>query len=185
VLNPEDGLSPEVHREMRRLPDLGAGARMRVMAAVRAASAGPLLTSGRRNGGRAGWISPAVGSVLAAGFLFAVAGLGMDARLSPPPASSNAISTAIRDTLMLVRFAFHSPRAGSVALVGDFNGWRAGELRLRRDAKSGTWAATVAVAKGEHQYAFVIDDTLWAADPSAPTSVRAGRLVSRLEVPTP
>jgi hypothetical protein len=185
VLNPEDGLSLEVRRELRRVPDLGSGARARVMAAVRAASAGPLLTAGRRNGGRAGWISPAVGSVLAAGFLFAVAGLGMDARLSPPPASSSAISSAIRDTLMLVRFAFHSPRAGSVALVGDFNGWRAGELRLRRDGDSGTWAATVAVARGEHRYAFVIDDTLWAADPSAPTTVRAGRLVSRLEVPTP
>jgi hypothetical protein len=184
VHSPEEFLSEEVRRELRRLPDLGGTARARVMTAVRAAAAGPRIRR-RWHSGRAGWVSPVAGGLLAAGFLLAALGLQTDPRFSSPAAPTGAISSAIRDTLKLVRFALHAPAAGSVALVGDFNGWRRDALTLRRDSASGAWIAAVALAPGSHRYAFVIDDSIWSTDPLAPATVRDGRAVSRLVVPTP
>ena len=75
-------------------------------------------------------------------------------------------ASALRDTLRLVRFALAAPSAARVALVGDFNGWRAAATPLVMVAEStGVWAATVAMRPGVHRYAYVVDDTQWTADP--------------------
>ena len=90
---------------------------------------------------------------------------------------------SLRDTLRLVRLMFDDPGARQVAVVGDFNGWRAGATPLHRDATTRRWSATLALRDGEHRYAFVVDGTRWVPDPAA---ARArgddGRMLSLLHV---
>jgi len=61
-----------------------------------------------------------------------------------------------------IRFSLRlsgNPRQVSVA--GSFNQWTAVPMRRQRD---GSYAATVAVPSGEHQYKFVVDGQ-WMTDP--------------------
>lgn len=67
------------------------------------------------------------------------------------------------------QFVFRSRTARRVALVADFNGWNPSATPLQRVAGSGMWAVTLPVAPGRHGYAFLVDDTLFALDPHAPT----------------
>jgi hypothetical protein len=95
----------------------------------------------------------------------------------------DSMVATLRDTLRLVRLIFDDSGARQVAVVGDFNGWRAGETPLTRDAASHRWTATLALRDGSHRYAFVVDGTRWVPDPSA-ERVRAddGRVYSLLHV---
>jgi hypothetical protein len=95
----------------------------------------------------------------------------------------DSVVSTLRDTLRLVQLIFHDPGARQVAVVGDFNGWRAGETPLARDPVTRRWSATLALRDGSHRYAFVVDGSRWAPDPSA-ERVRAddGRIVSVLHV---
>jgi len=77
-----------------------------------------------------------------------------------PPGSGGAVAT----------FVLVAPEARSVALVGDFNGWDAARMPLRRDV-SGLWTVEVPLAAGRYQYAFVLDGGRFVADPSAPRAV--------------
>jgi hypothetical protein len=67
-----------------------------------------------------------------------------------------------------VTFVFRAPGAATVALVGDFNGWDPQATPLARAALGDAWTAEVALPRGLHVYAFVIDGRDWASDPSAP-----------------
>ncbi|AHG90698.1 glycoside hydrolase family 13 domain protein [Gemmatirosa kalamazoonensis] len=71
----------------------------------------------------------------------------------------NAIVLAIRDTVRMVRFALEAPAASRVALVGDFTGWGARAVELRR--RGGAWAADVPLRGGRHRFGFVVDDSQW------------------------
>jgi hypothetical protein len=71
-----------------------------------------------------------------------------------------------RRTENRVRFTLVAPNASHVSLVGDFNGWNAGALPLRRST-DGTWEVEVPLAPGRYAYSFVVDGAL-ARDPSAP-----------------
>ena len=75
------------------------------------------------------------------------------------------------DTVYLVRFVFvdSSRAAHSVALVGDFNAWRLGSSKLAETGVPGVWTASVPLAPGRHEYAFVVDGKRWVADPTATT----------------
>jgi len=78
-------------------------------------------------------------------------------------------SAGIRGTgRTAVTFVFRAPGASRVSLVGDFNGWDPDATPLRRATLSDTWIAQVPLEGGLHAYAFVIDGSDWAADPSAP-----------------
>jgi hypothetical protein len=182
------GFRADLLRELRRPPNFGAAPRMRVMDAVRREKARPGFAFIRRwNGERPGWISPALGTSLAAGLLlFTAVGSQLELRRdSGASVSSGAISAAIRDTMMLVRFALHAPGAGSVALVGDFNSWRRDSILMRPVGPGGAWVASVPLARGEHRYAFVVDDTAWVLDPESRAFSSSGRVSTRLIVPTP
>jgi 1,4-alpha-glucan branching enzyme len=100
-----------------------------------------------------------------------------------PVVLGDTVVSALRDTLRLVRLMFDDPGARQVAVVGDFNGWHAGETPLVRDAATHRWSATLALRDGFHRYAFVVDGTRWTPDPSA-ERVRAddGRVYSLLHV---
>jgi len=69
-----------------------------------------------------------------------------------------------------VTFVFLAPRARSVALAGDFDGWDAARLPMRREG-SGLWTVEVPLAPGRYQYAFVVDGRRFVADPSAPPAL--------------
>jgi hypothetical protein len=180
VHEPENDLPESLRRELRREPRFGALARTRVMSAVRREAAAPA---------RGGWLSPLVAAALAASLAVGVlasplvrAGRLGDAPLEPDRGS--ALSVAIRDTLLLVRFALVAPHAERVALVGDFNAWQPNATPLVRSTPDGAWVGQAAVVRGRHRYAFVVDDTQWVADPAAPATLAPnGRPASRLVVP--
>jgi 1,4-alpha-glucan branching enzyme len=62
-----------------------------------------------------------------------------------------------------------APRAEKVYVAGDFNDWRAGELRLWRD-KAGPWKIALFLAPGRYEYRFIVDGE-WQDDPSSSARV--------------
>lgn len=68
-----------------------------------------------------------------------------------------------------VQFVLVAPTARKVAVVGDFNGWDPTHAAYRAHHQGGgVWAVTASVPVGHHRYAFVVDDSVWVADPTAP-----------------
>jgi hypothetical protein len=84
------------------------------------------------------------------------------------PAASPA--TLRRDTTV-IRFVFVAPKASSVSLVGDFNGWDRARTPLQAIARDGIWTVALPLPPGRHRYAFIVDGTRWMVDPSAPRAV--------------
>jgi hypothetical protein len=68
-----------------------------------------------------------------------------------------------------VQFTIIAPDAKKVAVVGDFNSWDASRAGFQaRHTGGGVWTVTAPVAAGHHRYSFVVDDSVWMADPTAP-----------------
>lgn len=68
-----------------------------------------------------------------------------------------------------VQFVLVAPDAKKVAVVGDFNGWDASHVAYQAQQRGGgVWSVTASVPVGHHRYSFVVDDSLWVADPTAP-----------------
>jgi hypothetical protein len=67
-----------------------------------------------------------------------------------------------------VQFVLVAPDAKKVAVVGDFNGWDASHADFQATHNGGVWSVTAKVPVGHHRYSFLVDDSLWVADPSAP-----------------
>lgn len=65
-------------------------------------------------------------------------------------------------------FKHKAPRAKSVELVGDFNAWKPGLLKMKRRS-DGLWTLVVPVRPGAHKYLF-LDDGQPVVDPSAQTA---------------
>ncbi|MCR4295345.1 MAG: glycogen-binding domain-containing protein, partial [Elusimicrobia bacterium] len=59
-------------------------------------------------------------------------------------------------TLTSVEFRHRAPKAKSVELVGDFNAWRTGLLRMTRGG-DGVWTVSIPVVEGRHKYLFLVD----------------------------
>jgi hypothetical protein len=71
-----------------------------------------------------------------------------------------------------VQFVLIAPAAKKVALVGDFNGWDAAHVDYQAEHRGGgVWSVTARVPVGHHRYSFVVDDSVWMADPIAPRAV--------------
>lgn len=64
-----------------------------------------------------------------------------------------------------VELTCEAPEAGKVFAAGDFNQWRAGDTRLRRD-KSGSWKTQLWLPPGRYEYRFIVDGE-WQNDPHA------------------
>jgi hypothetical protein len=88
-------------------------------------------------------------------------------------AKANARGAGALAASTAVTFVFRAPGASRVALVGDFNGWDPDATPLKRATLGDTWIAQVTLERGLHAYAFVIDGSDWAADPSAPLAPEA------------
>jgi Carbohydrate-binding module 48 (Isoamylase N-terminal domain) len=120
-------------------------------------------------------VKPLVWGLLAAS-LVAMAGFGAmraidDLRASPGArGGKESVAAGSRaPTQRSVRFALVAPDAKRVAVVGDFNGWdaRHAAFQATHDGK-GVWSVTAPVPAGHYRYSFVVDDSLWMADPTAP-----------------
>lgn len=162
--------------EARRQVTLDAGARGRLMKAIRAEPAprrpSPLawLTEPRQLA-----IRPIASLALAAGLVGIGVITGMlsnrDGRQSteqaPPVAEGHP---QLPDSLAprAIKFVLVAPEAGRVSLVGDFNRWDVSATPLQRDETNGTWSAFVTLRPGMHTYSFVLDGRHFVADPAAP-----------------
>jgi hypothetical protein len=90
-------------------------------------------------------------------------------------ANRGAILAALsRETLngaKHIQFTLVAPDAKKVAVVGDFNAWNPAHAAYQaRHTGGGVWTVTAPVPLGHHRYSFVVDDSLWVADPMAPRS---------------
>jgi hypothetical protein len=71
-----------------------------------------------------------------------------------------------------VQFVLVAPDAKKVAVVGDFNGWDVSHAGYQAQHRGGgVWSVTARVPLGHHRYSFVVDDSVWVADPIAPRAV--------------
>lgn len=93
-------------------------------------------------------------------------------------------TSAADERLVLTRFVFTAPEAGSVALAGDFTDWKPAWAMTR--SASGVWTVDVPLAPGVHAYSFVVDGRRWVPDPMAPAVEDGfGGVNSRLAVLRP
>ena len=68
-----------------------------------------------------------------------------------------------------IQFTLVAPDAKKVAVVGDFNAWDPTHAGFQaRHTGGGVWTLTARVPAGHHRYSFVVDDSVWMADPTAP-----------------
>ena len=72
----------------------------------------------------------------------------------------------------VVRFVFENRDAQSVQIVGDFNAWNDEHTEMTRVPNTNLWTAEVVLSEGLYRYGFLIDDTQWAADPTAKIKVK-------------
>ncbi len=66
-----------------------------------------------------------------------------------------------------VHFELHAPGAHRVELVGTFNHWQPGTIRLEGPDASGHWEATIGLPEGRYEYQFLVDGRRWVTDPAA------------------
>ena len=74
---------------------------------------------------------------------------------------------APKSEMVKVTFELHAPGAKQVELVGNFNHWQQGALRLEGPDASGHWNATIELPEGRYEYSFLVDGTEWVTDPTA------------------
>lgn len=65
-------------------------------------------------------------------------------------------------------FSCHAPAAGAVSVAGTFNDWNPTATPLTLQA-GGTWAATLDLPPGRHEYKFVVDGE-WCCEPGCETA---------------
>ena len=186
----DDEFERRVASALRAPVTVHADARRRVMERVRGVAEGTRPRSARFPFGASSFRASVAGAALAAGvgslgLLPSLIGTGHPheggARASA--AIGDTVTATLRDTMRLVRLMFVDSTAREVAVVGTFNGWRADSTPLAHDPATRRWSATLAMREGEHRYAFVVDGTRWAIDPTAPRGRASdGRLVSLLRV---
>jgi hypothetical protein len=165
----DDPLISRVAAELRRPVPASPGFDARAMAAVRAAPpslpsrAWAYLTEPRPVA-----VSPLGGLALAAGVaVLVLAGAWGASHFRGSRATAPAALAAQPGAASVVTFVLVAPRAASVALAGDFDGWNAATTPLVRTA-SGLWSVDVPLAPGRYRYAFVVDGRRFVADPAAP-----------------
>ena len=160
MLEHEDELVTRVAAELKRPVHLDSALDARVMAAVRSRPRRP----------RAWWLRPHPFSLTPIGILARAAVLaaivfGATLAGSRFRAAPDAVVAATQSG---VSFVLYAPRAHSVALVGDFNGWDTSATPLQLTGSGGAWVVTVPLPPGRYRYAFLIDGARWLADPGAP-----------------
>ncbi|MCA9669853.1 MAG: isoamylase early set domain-containing protein, partial [Myxococcales bacterium] len=91
-----------------------------------------------------------------------------------PCVTPRAVTPNTAAPVYVYRFVLRAPSARRVALVGDFNGWKAQQTLLRDDNGDGTWSVTLRLSPGRYRYKFLVDGQRWVVDPDAPASASDG-----------
>ncbi len=172
---PDDNeLIERISAELRSPVQLGADFDERVMASIRRAPRGRPLSA------FFGWLlrprrlelSPlAVAAAASVVLLAVVTGTWELARRDASVVTRDDALESRQEPVRMVQFVFVAPSARSVALVGDFNGWDTRATQMQRRAAPGVWTVSLPLPVGRHQYAFVINETDWAPDPTAPPAM--------------
>jgi hypothetical protein len=122
-------------------------------------------------------ISPLISGVAATLLVAAALGVGhaIGARRATRGSDVRADATAERGGSHQsaagrdVQFVLVAPTARKVSVVGDFNDWDASHKEFQAQHRGGgVWSVTAKVPVGHHRYSFVVDDSVWVADPTAP-----------------
>jgi len=167
----------QIARELRKPVSVSAALDSRVMRAVRQLPRhsrfrlwSRLITPRRV------MVTPLSWGLLAAALaMFAVLGalhVGADASRAAGPIANALFSKANKTPVpQSVQFVLVAPDARKVAVVGDFNGWDASHIEFQAQHRGGgVWSVMAPVPVGHHRYSFVVDDSVWMADPIAPRS---------------
>jgi hypothetical protein len=160
-----DPFLERVARELRA-DQLSASVDFRIMAAVRETGRGRWmqLLSPRRV-----FIRPLPWSLAATAALLVAGIFGAQVARVDEPSEAALVGDAL--TPPHVQFVLISPSAKKVSVVGDFNAWdRSAETYQASHRGGGVWTVTAPVPPGHHRYSFVVDDTMWVADPNAPAA---------------
>lgn len=176
----DDRAMREIARELRGplSPPVSASFDARVMAAVRQLPRHSRFRLwSRLTTPRTVTVIPLSWGLLAAALaLFAV--LGATRAFDDVRSATNPIVTALFPSSLTpkppqrVQFVLVAPDAKKVAVVGDFNGWDADHAGYQAQHRGGgVWSVTAPVPVGHHHYSFVVDDSVWVADPTAPRVV--------------
>jgi len=170
----------DIARELRAplSPPLSASFNGRVMAAVRRMPRHSRFRLwSRLTTPRTVTVIPLSWGLLAASLaLFAIIGATRafdDVRTATKPIVTALFpSSRVPEAPQRVQFVLVAPDAKKVAVVGDFNGWDAGHASYQAQHRGGgVWSVTAPVPVGHHRYSFVVDDSVWVADPTAPRVV--------------
>ena len=167
----------EIARELREPVRVSDGFDARVMRAVRGLPRHRFGLWLRLNAPRTVTIKPLSWGVLAASLtLFAAVGVphafAALHRAAQPITTALFPSTKPEVKSQRVQFVLVAPDAKKVAVVGDFNGWDAQHAGYQAQHRGGgVWSVTAPVPVGHHRYSFVVDDSVWVADPTAPRAV--------------
>lgn len=162
-----------IARELQKPVRLGASFDDRVMDAVRRAPKHSRFGLwSRLTTPRSVMVTPLSWGLLAAAVaMFAVLGVmhfSDDVGRAVRPIEASLFPTT-KPQPQRVQFVLVVPDAKKVAVVGDFNGWDASHAGYQAQHRGGgVWSVTAPVPLGHHRYSFVVDDSLWMPDPSAP-----------------
>ena len=118
------------------------------------------------------WLAAPRLSPLAAGLALA-AGIAVLLLLRPEAPSGTSTQPAGTVTVP-VRLVFVAPRAGRVAVTGDFASWDPQGIPLAGPHQDGIWTVELKLPPGLHHYVFIVDGSEWRPDPNAPSQVDDG-----------
>lgn len=168
--------------ELRKVPPPDVAAIRRVVAAAAAARVTPFdgepgVLSPRR--GRSIRLWMAVGIAAASAFVgFTLRGAWTSRPYASPSVAGASIVDSTRSPMRTVattelepaaiphQFVFNNSRAHKVSVVGDFNRWNPASTPMKSDGE--LWSVTIPIVPGRHTYAFMVDDSLFTLDPTAP-----------------
>ncbi|MDF1526069.1 MAG: hypothetical protein RRA15_06345 [bacterium] len=85
-------------------------------------------------------------------------GIGVGLKMLNPPAEGGKMEA--------FRIVYYAPGAGSVSVLGDFNGWT-GEIPLKQRGEGGYWLVELNVEPGEYRYVLMVDGKERPGDPLA------------------
>jgi hypothetical protein len=114
-------------------------------------------------------ITPLPWSILATTVLLLAAFLG--AKIARAGIAPEEVEGFFDGDTQRVQFVLVRQGATSVTVLGDFNAWdRANTKFQAHNIGGGVWTVTAPVPIGHHRYSFLVDDSVWVADPNAPSA---------------
>lgn len=161
----DDPFFENLARELKKDP-VGDAVDSKIMGAVRRTGMArwPRLMMPRRM-----LVTPLPWSI-AATIALLVAGI-VGAKIAQRGIHPEEVEGFFEGDMQQVQFILVRQAASKIAIVGDFNSWDRSHAKFQaHHIGGGVWTVTAAVPVGHHRYSFVVDDSVWVADPNAPSA---------------